>query len=240
MSLSDQIIDNITNMVKIYISRISTKYSLNEDELFQIWDNKNVTHKPTTSSDSILDPELMKLNKKELAEICRSKNVPVSGTKMDLIKRILNTENKSVQSKKNDKNSSSSQPEIIKKLLDKIPVIEIKRNSHGNYEHANTRFVINNSTKKVFGKQNDDGTISELTKDDIDQCHKYKFAYDIPENLDKKIDIEENENEEDDELDEELEEELLEELDDDLDDLVDDIEDDDDAIDDTEEYYDEE
>ena len=97
--------------------------------------------------------------------------------------------------------------------------------------------VFNNSTKRAYGKQNDDGSVSDLTPDDIDLCHKYKFAYDIPENLDKKDVLEDDD---DDELDdEEVVEE--EELDDAIGDLEDDDDDDvdDDDEEELEEYYDE-
>jgi hypothetical protein len=179
----------------------------------------------------------MKLNKKELSDICKSKNLPVSGTKADLIKRIVGVEN----NRKSDnklKNNNTKQPEVIKKLIEKIPTIQIRRNVFGNLVHSETLLVFNNSTKRAYGKQNDDGSVSDLTPDDIDLCHKYKFAYDIPENLDKKDVLEDDD---DDELDdEEVVEE--EELDDDIGDLEDDDDDDvddDDDEEELEEYYDE-
>ena len=90
--------------------------------------------------------------------------------------------------------------------VEKIPTIQIKRNSHGNFEHTDSGLVINNISKKAYGRQNKDGSIAELTPSDIDLCHKYKFAYDIPENLNKKTNIDDDE-EEDDEL-EEVDEEV--------------------------------
>jgi hypothetical protein len=250
MSLSRTIFDTIEDTIKIYIKNIASKHNLNENELYKLWNENADYNKVQTQSkveskvESILDPELMKLTKKELSEICKTKKLPVSGTKTDLIKRILETSSETKINKTSSNNSNSNskptQPDIIKKLVDKIPVIQIKRNSHGNYEHSETKFVINNTTKKVYGKQNEDGNISELTKEDIDLCHKYKFSYDIPENLDKK-DLEDDEDEIDD-LEEIVDEEVVEEETEDLEEDEDDL-DDEELIDEDEleeEYYEDE
>ena len=46
--------------------------------------------------------------------------------------------------------------------------------------------IFNKHTKKVIGKQHSDGQIVELSHSDIDLCNKYKFSYNLPENLNKK------------------------------------------------------
>ena len=76
--------------------------------------------------------------------------------------------------------------------------------------HEETSLVFNNKTQKVYGKQNPDGTVSDLTPEDINLCNKYKFSYYIPDNLDKKSnmkDVELKELDDEDELEEEVEEE---------------------------------
>lgn len=259
MSLSKTIFetidDNINLYIQKYISEVAETYSIDKNELLSIWKKDSgeraITSKVTTvkkldtQETTTLDPELMKLSKKELSEMCKAKKLPVSGTKNDLIKRLLEGEkqpkifSKDENIDRTKSKGKTSQPEVIKKLVEKIPTIEIRRNAFGNFEHSETHLVINNTTKKIYGRQNEDGTVSELTPQDIDLCHKYKFLYDIPENLDKK-----NSNllddDEDDELgddDENVEEEELEE------ELEDDLEDEDDELvedDDIEEYYDEE
>lgn len=248
MSLSQTIFDAIENNIKLYISDIANKYELDQAELYKLWNNSE-DFKPVTKivktkepqKEDILDPELMKLNKKELSEMCKAKNLPISGTKADLIRRLVSKEvpvqKSTISSNKNEKQKNS---EVVKKLVEKIPPIQIKKNSFGNYEHSESKLVFNNTTKRAFGRQNPDGTIAELTMEDIDLCHKYKFTYDMPENLDKKLNI--NDDEEDEELDDE--EEVVEE---ELDEEVLDEEDDDDDLDeeeeielDEDEYYDEE
>jgi len=238
MSLSKTIFDAIENNIQLYISQVANKYNLDENELYKLWNNsddfttkKNNVNKK--SSEDILDPELMKLSKKELSDLCKAKNLPVSGTKADLIKRIVGNENN--RGKSTTSKTSTKQPEIIKKLVEKIPTIQIRRNNFGNFEHAETSLLFNNTTKRAYGRQNEDGSVSELTPEDIDLCHKYKFAYDIPENLDKKDDVDDEDDEELDdeeviEEDEELEEEELDDLEDDEEEIEDEEE--------LEEYYD--
>ena len=240
MSLSQTIFDTIENNIKIYISEVANKYGLDQNELYHLWNNSD-DFKPVTKivkkeslKDDILDPELMKLNKKELSEMCKAKNLPISGTKADLIKRLLSKE-----IPKNTINEKTKNSEIVKKLVEKIPTIQIKKNSFGNYEHNESKLLFNNTTKRAFGKQNPDGTIATLTTEDIDLCHKYKFTYDIPENLDTKLNIND---EEDEELEDDCEE-VIEELEEELQDDDDDDEEDDEAEEvelDEDEYYDDE
>lgn len=69
---------------------------------------------------------------------------------------------------------------VIKKLNDNKPLITIKRNVFGNYEHEDTGLVMNKETRKIIGKQLPNGSISVLTSEDIDNCKLWKFNYDLP------------------------------------------------------------
>jgi hypothetical protein len=250
MSLSQQVAKTITDTINKFISNISEKYNLDEQELKDLWgseDFKKVKCSKKVENTNESNSEYSKMNKAELIEICKGKGIKVSGTKNELIERLLNGGCVSSKNDKSDKNVkiTSSEPEIIKKLVSKLPTISISRNKFGNYEHSETSFVFNNKNKKVLGKQNHDGTISSLTKEDIDICNKYKFSYEIPENLDSNknnadIDIDEledkededkNEDKDDDEfVEEEFEEEAEEEMDDD--------EMEEEEVEEEEEYYD--
>ena len=237
MSLSKTIFDTIENNIQLYISQVASKFNLDENELYKLWNNSGeFTAKKAsiskTSNEDILDPELMKLNKKELSDLCKAKNLPVSGTKADLIKRIVGAETN--KTKSTTSKTTSKQPEVIRKLVEKIPTIQIRRNNFGNLEHSETHLLFNNVTKRAYGRQNEDGSISELTPEDIDLCHKYKFGYDIPENLDKKDDIDDEDDEELDDEEEIIEED--EELEDELEDDDEDVEEEEEL----EEYYDDE
>ena len=65
----------------------------------------------------------------------------------------------------------------------------IRRNKFNNYEHPETSLIFDNETKLVIGKQKDDGTIDQLTEDDIDQCNAFKFKFKIPSDLDQKLNL---------------------------------------------------
>jgi len=248
MSLSKTIFDNIDNTIKLYISQVASQYKINENDLYKLWNGSDqigeiaiVSQKKTEIIDET-DPELMKLGKKELIEICKTKNLTVSGSKIDLVKRIMGVEkNTRPASVTNTKSlTKSSHPEIIKKIVEKIPIIQIKRNSHGNFEHTVSGLVINNISKKAYGRQNKDGTIAELTPDDINLCHQYKFAYDIPENLNKTNIDDDEEDDELEEVDEEVEAELEDEIEEDDEDLDDDDDDEEELEDDMEDEIEDE
>lgn len=120
---------------------------------------------------------------------------------------------------KNAKTTKKKTPvksSILQKIQTQKSGVEIRRNKFGNFEHPQTSLVFNNE-QKVIGKQEDDGTVSELTEDDIETCKKHKLSYEIPSNLDKNkasdVKIEELEesdidiNEDEEEIEEEEEEE---------------------------------
>jgi len=128
-----------------------------------------------------------KMKKPELVEICIEKNFKSFGTKAELISYIFNEtpiENKNVVTK-----SITSKSKIVEKPVRKFitkdkTTVAISRNQFGNYEHSDTKFVFDAKSKKVTGIQNDDGSISVISKEDIEICRKYDFSYEIPESLD--------------------------------------------------------
>lgn len=153
---------------------------------------------------------LMQLTKQELQERCKKAGVRSSGTKNELVKYLLEKKPKPqtkipdfIKKTVVEEKKSEPKPTIIKKISASQPVFNIRRNKFNNYEDVNTGFVFNNLSKKVIGKQNPDGTVSDLTKEDINICNKYKFQYVLPTNLDKNTKTEDVKVEE---LDEEEEE----------------------------------
>mgnify|MGYP003984518295 CR=1 FL=1 len=213
MSLIKKINSVIDDRVKLFIKQVSESHSIEEDELWGLWSDEKPIKKPIVDSESTMDPkELNKLLLVDIKAICKDRGIKTSGTKAVLITALCG-ENVEVKSKSNSK--SNSEPPVIKKITASIPVISIRRNQFGNSEHPETSFVFDKN-KKVYGKQNTDGSVDKLTEKDIDICNKYKFLYILPTNLDEKSDqIDEDEDDEevdsdDEELDEEEEEELLE------------------------------
>lgn len=170
-----------------------------------------------------------KMTKPELAGVCKSRGLKVSGARQELIDRILDDLKKGVSSSDSGvkKQATLSKAGVLKKeantsVLKKItstaPTLQIKRNKFGNYEHAETGLVFNKEDKTVRGKQGDDGEVYELDDEDIENCKRFKFTYNIPENLDSRKsglddvqveDVEEELDEED--FEEEVEEEVSEE-----------------------------
>lgn len=203
MSFSENVQNLINDAILKYIDKVSIKYKINKDELVKMWNSKDDSggEKVYDDSKQKIVNGLSKLTKPELEKMCKSKGLKTKGTKAELIELLSNDECK--------KTILKSQESINTKLVAKVPSIAIKRNKFNNYEHEETSFVFDNKEKKVYGKQNSDGSISQLTKEDINLCNKYKFSYVIPDNLDSK-----SNKEVDDELEEYIEDEINEEDDD--------------------------
>ncbi len=130
------------------------------------------------------DKTLMGMSVPELKAICKSKGMKVSGKRQELLDRILASQNASADVSKVEKKPKKKSP---KKRSPPVPIssITIKKNQFGNYEHPETHLVLSKERQVVIGKQNDNGTIDQLTADDIKLCDQFKFNYDLPETLNK-------------------------------------------------------
>jgi hypothetical protein len=208
---------------------LSERYGLNRTELLSIWGSSTapsgiVKKSPTPDVDmEDLSPErLHKCNKVELSALCKAKGVKCTGNKSELLERLLGGEKLEAKSEtvgkpkpsvKGGKMADSSS--VVKKLTSDIPPIIVRKNAFGNFIHPATRLVFKPSTDMVIGREEDDGTVVDLTDDDIETCKQYKFKYIIPENLDGKGNLDDVRVEELDESDIEVveeEEEVDEEL----------------------------
>jgi hypothetical protein len=219
MSISQSVTNAVRNVVQLYITQIADKYNLDQKDLLDMWDCEDVkitpkkVFKPTNTDSSLDHSELKKLNKAELVELCKARGVKCTGTKPVLV-GYLTCSDPEITSKKTPAGKAKPIPSTpaVLKLMPKASDVPIRRNQFGNFEHPETSFIFNNKTSKVIGKQNDDGTVDDLTTEDINICNKYKFSFEIPENLDKKSGLNDVHVEELDE--EESEEETEEELED--------------------------
>lgn len=208
MTYSQAISAHVDKTVLSFIDKIVfSNPTVSKDALVLLWNN-NTAGTVTAVGDEAPPNELTKLSKTELVELCKTKNLKHTGTKPELIQRLVNFEKE-----------KTHQPQITPKLVHKaVPPIALHRNKFGNFEHTDTNFVFNEKTEKVYGRQNADGTVSPLAVDDINLCNKFKFSYDIPLNLqdntntttDKAL-LELEEEEEEEELEVEVEEEDEEE-----------------------------
>ena len=249
MSLQQTVNKVINDHLQKFFERVTAKHSnISKKELEELWNSSEVpTKSPSDVNDDfpkflapptdITHEYLLKCLKPELVGLCKKYNVKATGTKNDLLaalrEKLFSNKTETEQTTSVTKPSSSTkktvEPPVIKKLSATIPTVAISRNKFGNHEHTETSFIFDKKSKKVIGKQNPDGSIDELTEDDINLCNKHKFEYVLPNNLDKNVknnatidDLDDEEIvESDDDLDEDElleEEEELEEDDADFDD----------------------
>ena len=153
---------------------------------------KEITKEDRKNIQELKPENVLKLNKSCLGALCKKYKLKVSGSKKVQVQRILNYANGSdegsTKSPKKAKKSAKQVAEAVKnkplfkKIQETISTIQIKRNKYNNFEHSDTGFVFDSLTKQVYGKQDGENVVN-LTKDDIELCHKYHFQYRIPENL---------------------------------------------------------
>lgn len=194
MSLSLTLTETIDKVIETFVTRVSEQYNLDKTELRYLWDDKEVKATKTKKSPVVskpipdeVDPEaLLKCNKAELIAMCKVHGHKCSGTKSILMGRLLGKESVPTNKKTSVKKKQPSKTPLAKKLTANIPNILIRRNKFNNYEHPETGLVFDNKDRIVIGKQKDDGSIDDLTEEDIDQCNAFKFKYNLPVNLDHK------------------------------------------------------
>lgn len=120
--------------------------------------------------------DLKKLNtfcrqktKTELAKMCLEKKLSIKGTKHDLGMRLLGIE---------------IRPKIPIENYHR-PTILIHKNQYGRYIHTHSNLIFDVCSKKVIGKQDNNGRVHNLKRSDIQICKQYKFKYEVPIHLDE-------------------------------------------------------
>lgn len=229
MSFSKNLDKTIEQVIHLYAKKISEIHNIEYKELLKLWsdeengNNSSPEQNKTTQIDNSAQREVLeKMSKAELTQLCKDRGLKVSGSKDCQMARLLGEEEpkptpkkkssppKTKATKKEMKADKVSNTKVIKNIIGNKPAIPVRRNQFGNYEHAETSLIFNNSDRNVIGKQLEDGTVAELTKEDINICNKFKFPYKLPENLDKKGDLDDVKIEELDGDSEEIIEEELE------------------------------
>jgi len=89
----------------------------------------------------------------------------------ELSKDYCNTYPMFRTSKDRSKNSGMS----MRSLKSSAPVCIVKKNKFNNYEHEKTGFLFNGETRKVYGKQRNDGSVAPLTAEDAEVCYNIGF-----------------------------------------------------------------
>ena len=224
MSLSYSVKTAVDNVVHQFILKVAEKYDLDANELLVEWEGGEGGGNIKANND-VDHEKILSMNVPELKALCKKKGLKATGKKQELLALLLKGEESSTPVKTESKPTKTKSPvtaTVVKKLSNANSTVAIRRNTHGNHEHPETSFVFDPKTKKVTGKQNENGKVDPLTEEDIDLCNKYKFSYVLPDNLDSKAKLED---EHVDELDDEEDDEVIE-SDDELDEeeLIDDDE----------------
>jgi hypothetical protein len=228
-------------LVREFCDKVASTFNINSDEVYRLWDSAaSPSSKATSPVKSKAEPtkaassssasaagnddteitreKILSANKDMLIAMCKKQGVKVTGKKDELIQRLVDSLSAEKKEKKVEPPKKNSDPPVVKAVKDRMAELAIRKNKFGNFEHTQTSLVFN-TDKMVFGRQLEDGKISELTADDIELCKKYKFPYKIPENLntsktldDVKIEDIDEEVLDDDDLADDIEEEEDEEI----------------------------
>lgn len=179
MSLLENINKEIANNIESFVLQIikHCNISHSKDDLMKLWNCASSPIAPSFDMSTIL-----KASKQELMAECRKRRLKISGTKAELCSRLTGEKTSQTLKKKTSqtpKKKTSQTPKILAKIKTEQSKIQIRKNTFGNFEHAETKFVLDKTTQKVIGVQNADGTLNPLTNSDIDICNKYKFSYEI-------------------------------------------------------------
>ena len=109
---------------------------------------------------------------------------PVRETRAEVEMKEKATEIVNTGKRKMQKKVPSAMSENLSALIEsRRSALKTVKNKFGNYEHPDTRLVIDKETEIFYGKQQDDGTIVELTINDIEWCKSMKLAYQLPTKL---------------------------------------------------------
>jgi hypothetical protein len=61
--------------------------------------------------------------------------------------------------------------------------LQIDKNKWGNYQHTPTGLLYDPKSETIYGKQLQDGSIAELSLDDIEICKSFRVGYQLPQKL---------------------------------------------------------
>lgn len=129
------------------------------------------------------EPSESSLNRLKLVDLkaqCKEKNLPVSGTKAELIARLLGTApppKKARVTKPATSVPALPDKPVFQTLMQssaRDPIV-IKRNAYGHFEHLDTHLVFSHQ-KKVIGRQvANQPEVQPLSTTDLELVYKYHF-----------------------------------------------------------------
>jgi hypothetical protein len=143
MNFSSQLNKAITTVLHSYIEEISIKYNIDKSELINLWDGqsetKNKEVKSNTKNSEVKDSSenqllnresLNKLTVPGLKTMLSNKGLKVSGTKLELIDRLLASSENSQVNDEVIKNKESNKNTLKTPISQ--PIFQLRRNNFGN------------------------------------------------------------------------------------------------------------
>jgi hypothetical protein len=196
MTLTKCITDAVSNALDEFVQRVvdSGGCSLDREQLLALWNGEDKTDSGKADSGRVTPDELVRATKAELVALCKKNSLKCTGKKEELISRLVGNGSRDGPKEIPKKDSNPVDGEAPKRtrkdvakflkqrLSSKQKEICLITNKFGNDVHEETQLVFNR-TSQATGKQLADGSVSDLTMDDINLCNKYGFDYIIPENL---------------------------------------------------------
>jgi len=196
-SISDKYKSFSDNLATDLFKAVVERYGIPFDELWELYSkekSKNLQNiepqEIETKEIEVSTTDILSMKVAELKALCKTRGLKVSGKKNDLLERLLGrkVDDKEVKSpvrpKKKSKSFTAKEKDVVKKV--KPPSLKISKNSNGDYMHNDSKLVFNQETKKVFAKYIEGEGNQPLTKEDIELCNKFRFAYEMPDNLNVK------------------------------------------------------
>jgi SAP domain len=180
--------------MSVQLSKFVKDNNISVSDLETLLKSMTVVANPTNESYD-------KMTKVQLSELCKERGLKVSGIKSELVARLTatnstTTNNSTASSSKAKPSKKKTEPtaddnkkalkvmkENAKIAAEKPSVVSLKRYENGLFLHEETGFVLNEN-HIVFGKlPKTNGIFTELDRNDIEQCNKFKLEYELPENL---------------------------------------------------------
>lgn len=125
-----------------------------------------------------------KLKKSDLVSLCNEGNYENRGLKKELIQSLLDKTPRESSTPKGSPTKVVKKLDVVEKIIENKPIIEIQKNKHGMYEHLETNMIFDKITKHVIGRNvTDNGEVSVLQEQDFETCKRFGFDVCIPANL---------------------------------------------------------
>ena len=191
------------NQINSFMTLLCEEFSLDRAAVDAVWSRVAVHSDDVgveeTKGDSPDEPaaegyteeQLRKKTIMMLKGILRDQGKRLVGKKDELIARILGNDTTKASSTpsrqkltKKPKSAKARDQTTLGRIYEaNRPKVTVRVNEHGNHEHPDTRLVFRGTPPLVYGVQQDDGSIAQLTEETIALCNQYAFKYEQPSNL---------------------------------------------------------